>query len=282
VFAEPLSAHPTLAAFGGGAGRADEITDIDLHHNLFANTGWRNVLADVKRIRFVNNAVYNWSRWATRLGGGINADVIGNVYKRGPYPAVAGYSHEIGAWPGQVHGTESSGTMSLYVTGNKGPNNSDPAANNWASMVQRIRDSNNAEIGLLPTTYQRSTPLAPAGVPIVAESANTVQTSLEAAVGASRRLACDGTWVAARDAADARLIREFVSGTAGFVPTTQADVGGYPTITQGAACADSDSDGMPDAWETARGLDPRNPSDRNGTSVRPPYTNLEAYLGGSP
>ena len=31
-----------------------------------------------------------------------------------------------------------------------------------------------------------------------------------------------------------------------------------------AASADSDHDGMPDAWEREHGLDPANPADRNG------------------
>jgi hypothetical protein len=37
-----------------------------------------------------------------------------------------------------------------------------------------------------------------------------------------------------------------------------------------------------DAWEIATGLNPYDPADRNGFTVRPPYTNLEAYLAGSP
>ncbi len=34
---------------------------------------------------------------------------------------------------------------------------------------------------------------------------------------------------------------------------------------------------MPDAWETAQELDPRNPEDRNGVCADG-YTNLEHYL----
>ncbi|MDB4932957.1 MAG: hypothetical protein JWM10_5441 [Myxococcaceae bacterium] len=50
-----------------------------------------------------------------------------------------------------------------------------------------------------------------------------------------------------------------------------------------AAPADADSDGMPDAWETAHGLNP-NAQDHNGTNVSVSmtgvagYTNLECYL----
>jgi len=35
---------------------------------------------------------------------------------------------------------------------------------------------------------------------------------------------------------------------------------------------------MPDAWEMAQGLDPQNPSDRNGDRNCDGYTNLEESL----
>ena len=44
------------------------------------------------------------------------------------------------------------------------------------------------------------------------------------------------------------------------------------------APADTDHDGMPDAWEQAHGLDPRNPSDRNADPDGNGYTSLEDYL----
>jgi hypothetical protein len=40
---------------------------------------------------------------------------------------------------------------------------------------------------------------------------------------------------------------------------------------------DTDQDGMPDAWETARKLDPKQ-SDNNGDEDKDGYTNLEEYL----
>ena len=39
----------------------------------------------------------------------------------------------------------------------------------------------------------------------------------------------------------------------------------------------SDNDGIPDAWETAHGLDPRNPRD-NAHVMPSRYTAIEEYL----
>jgi hypothetical protein len=88
-----------------------------------------------------------------------------------------------------------------------------------------------------------------------------------ATVGASRP---------ARDAVDARLI-EHVRTHTGRLINSQAEVGGWPDLKSVAAPLDTDRDGMPDAWETARGLDPKSPADGKAIAESG-YTNLEAYL----
>ncbi len=56
---------------------------------------------------------------------------------------------------------------------------------------------------------------------------------------------------------------------------------GYPAYASGTPPADSDNDGMPDAWELAHGLNPSDASDRNGLNLSGQgYTNLEVYLNG--
>ena len=59
---------------------------------------------------------------------------------------------------------------------------------------------------------------------------------------------------------------------------SQDEVGGWPVLKSTPPPKDSDQDGMPDAWEKARGLNPNNPEDRNGDANGDGYTNLEDYL----
>lgn len=61
----------------------------------------------------------------------------------------------------------------------------------------------------------------------------------------------------------------------------------YPSLQaaegEASVVVDTDRDGMPDAWETAHGLDPNDPTDGNlcSLSTLSGYTNLEFYLNGA-
>lgn len=57
-----------------------------------------------------------------------------------------------------------------------------------------------------------------------------------------------------------------------------ADWSPWPTLISATAPIDSDSDGMPDEWELANGLNPQNAGDAQGTSVDGRYPNIEVYL----
>ncbi len=79
-----------------------------------------------------------------------------------------------------------------------------------------------------------------------------------------------------RDAVDERIVSEVLSGR-GRIIDTPSEGGGWPELETGTAYTDTDRDGMPDDWETARGLNPNDPAD--GKLAGPEgYTNLELYL----
>ena len=88
-----------------------------------------------------------------------------------------------------------------------------------------------------------------------------------------------------RDAIDRRIIEEVRTGIATYgengIITTPSDVGGWPTLATGPAPEDSDSDGMPDAWESRYGLDPSDASDGPKDKDGDGCTNVEEYLNGT-
>jgi hypothetical protein len=81
----------------------------------------------------------------------------------------------------------------------------------------------------------------------------------------------------ARDAVDTRIINDVRNGT-GSIIDSQDQVGGWPRLKSSMAQKDMDRDGMPDAWEEQNGLNPQDPTDRNGDLNKDGYTNLEEYL----
>jgi hypothetical protein len=83
---------------------------------------------------------------------------------------------------------------------------------------------------------------------------------------------------------DQRIVEEARTGTATHgnngIITTPADVGGWPELKSSAAPVDSDHDGMPDAWEKDRELNPDDPSDGAKDRDGDGYTNVEEYING--
>jgi pectate lyase len=273
ILAEPLEGHSTNFITGGQTSALSEMVgDVDIHHTLFMNSSHRNPLVKTPTLRFVNNIIYNWGFYATQTVGGVSSDIIGNLYKKGPSSPG---NHEVQAATGGVLG----GNPSIYIAGNKGPYNSNPAADNWP-MVAYVTGENGRETGPLSLDFRRSSPMAAQTFPITADSVLDLETILLPTVGASHRLDQYGNWVANRDAVDERLIQEYQAGR-GTISTHEDDVGGFPTIASGTPYQDSDHDGMPDEWENLHGFDPNDPSDGPVDADRDGYTNVEEYLNGT-
>jgi hypothetical protein len=156
------------------------------------------------------------------------------------------------------------------------------------------------DVGCSTAAHRTSIP----GLPIAqSDAASTLKRVLlgDGGAGASRRLDCRGRWVLSRHPTDERIAWYVLHGggpdgdagpraadavarlnamdTRGAVPRIAIDARGIPRVAAGAPCADLDHDGMPDEWEIARGLDPRDA--RDGAAVAPDgHTNLEHYLNG--
>ena len=104
--------------------------------------------------------------------------------------------------------------------------------------------------------------------PYTFENAATAYEKVLARAGESR----------VRDAVDERIVSQ-VNARIGSIPNTQDDVGGWPEIAEvhRPVDFDTDGDGMPNAYEIARGLNPDDAADRNIVG-EDGYTNLEKYL----
>jgi pectate lyase len=272
---ESIRGHGVGPGIGNSNGTTAAFTDDDFHHDFLSNATHRLPETSSGTMRWVNNIVYNWSFYASAMLGFQKSDFIGNIYKAGPLNPEA-QKHELHF--ASVSNGWDDGPPSVYLLDNKGPNQSNPSGDQWA-MASRIKGENLEEIGPVPAAWRRASPLAAGAFPIVPDDVNGLEGSLFATVGDSQRLDCKGNWVPNRDAVDARLIKEYQTST-GTVPASEDMVGGFPVIDPGKTCVDSDHDGMPDEWELAHGLNPKNPAD--GAKVTSDgYTNLEHFLNGN-
>ena len=102
--------------------------------------------------------------------------------------------------------------------------------------------------------------------PVGTDTAETACVRVLQSAGASR----------SRDAADRAIVRS-VTAKSGALIDSPKQVGGWPRLRTRRSPADTDGDGMPDAWEAANGLDPRNPAD-GAALAGAGASNLETYL----
>lgn len=234
------------------------------HHNLLAHHSSRSPRFHGSRthgqprseiVDFQNNVIYNWGANSSYGGEGGSYNLVANYYKAGP--ATKRQNRIVEPWDG---------TGRWYVADNYVAGFPIITKDNWAGGVQ----------GKFWKKVRIASPVAvPAIVRQPAEQA--YQLVLENA----------GAVLPKRDAVDARIIEEVKTGSATFggswgqgsgIIDSQRQVGGWPELKTANVPIDTDHDGMPDDWELAHGLDPRDPDDRNLTRKGAGDTNLEAYL----
>ncbi|MBN1788433.1 MAG: hypothetical protein JW806_08575 [Sedimentisphaerales bacterium] len=252
--------------YGSIIGGSDN-SGITYHHNLYAHHrarsprpgNYNNLTVDPCGLicDFRNNLVYNWGgTYAGYNADGSNGtnsitnmNFIGNYYKRG--------SNSTGSYAF----SETTKTSRAYFNGNwmQGAEPSDP----W-SLVIFSGTWSEAEKNI----YKQAGPIDVA--PVTTDDGSTAYSRILAHAGAS---------LPVRDAVDKRIINDVINGT-GSIIDDEDEVGGWDVLNSLPAPNDVDHDGMPDAWETANGLNINDANDRNGYDLDPAYTNLEVYLNG--
>ncbi|HZG86924.1 OmpL47-type beta-barrel domain-containing protein [Paenibacillus sp.] len=241
VIAEGLLTH----SMGG----LIEMNTITMHHNLYAHNNDRNPKTK-GQIDFVNNIVYNWGGYPYVAGGESGTkgygNVVGNYFIAGINSANPQYA--------VVRGNEN---YSLYLDNNRIDSNKNgvlDGTDTGAGMMEAERPS-----VLVPERFEYP--------PVHTQEPEAAYEYILDHAGASL----------ARDAVDVRIV-DSVRTQTGAIIGHENDVGGFPELPRATAPADTDRDGMPDAWELSQGLDPNDAADRNGDADGDGYTNLEEYL----
>jgi hypothetical protein len=98
-----------------------------------------------------------------------------------------------------------------------------------------------------------------------------------AEVAFDRVLQAAGCTLPLRDAVDERIVADVRAGHARVI-ADPSEVGGWPTLAPGTPPADTDHDGMPDAWERQHGFDPTDSRDGPQDADGDGYTNVEEFL----
>ncbi|SDL30596.1 pectate lyase family protein [Siphonobacter aquaeclarae] len=258
--------------------------------NLWADNAGRNPSIGWNGIfNFANNVIFNWVH-RSMDGGDYTAlyNIINNYYKPGPMtPKDSPLSHRILK---PESGRSKLGYLVFgraYVSGNIVEGNDRVTKDNWDGGVQ-VEDR--ADAGKYTAAMKWNEPLPMPKLTIL-----PTQKAYDYV------LANAGATLPKRDAVDTRVVEQVRTGKITYredvkLPETQfkhrrlpidsykkgiitdiVQVGGYPEY-KGKPYTDTDSDGMPDAWETKHGLNPKDASDAAKDRDKDGYTNIEEYL----
>ena len=230
---------------------------VTLHHDLWAHNAARNPrlgddygrppwpLFDVR-----NNVIYDYGGIASGMtGDNLRANYVGNYVRPGPSSDTK---------RGIVVLTDTA-AVSYHVAGNMVEGRPGLTADNRL-IFDRVEAGGRRLVTLAAEPFD-----AP---PVRTTGAEQALREVLADVGATRPR---------RDAIDARVVRE-AEVLSGRIIDSQNEVGGWPVYASGPAPPDADEDGVPDAWERARGLDPGDPRDGTRVAGLEGYTHLEVYL----
>jgi hypothetical protein len=293
IFSEALNTYHH--AFGSTIGGLNST----FHHNLWAsNTGRNPSVGMYGDFTFANNVVFNY-RHRTVDGGDHRSffNIINNTFKPGPGTPDEPIAYRLLKPESERSKTVVDNFGKAYVDGNIVYGNARVTKDNWDGGVQP--DSKAPVEKVLPTIRVaepfRHAPLA------IQPAQDAFETVLENS----------GATLPTRDAVDQRVVKMVKTGdvakatiapeskakaaavrydqkwidemaemvTKGFI-TDPSEVGGYPRY-EGTPYTDTDGDGLPDAWETKHGLDPKNASDATSDLNGDGYMNIEAFINGT-
>ncbi|MES2275512.1 MAG: polysaccharide lyase [Bacteroidota bacterium] len=266
--------------------------------NLWAdNTGRNPSIGWTDVYHFVNNVVFNWHH-RTMDGGDYtsNFNIINNYFKPGPVtPKNEPVGHRILKPESGRSKLKEKYFGHVYISGNVVEGFPEVTKDNWNGGVQ-VEDGSGKELadaGKYKDVMKTDVPFPFPHAPISVLTADQAYKFVIVNAGAT---------LPVRDAVDARITEQVRTGKITYkemntdtafqfkirklpkdsykmgIITAPWQVGGYPEY-KGTPYKDSDNDGLPDDWELAHGLNPKDGKDsalpaKNGGG----YTNIEVYL----
>lgn len=248
------SKHPKGPHGYGSLARANG--PVSLHHNLWIHNRARNPrLGDnygkppYPVFDFRNNVIYDFGDTCSGLTQGIfPVNYVANYIRPGP-SSKARTPITVG----------SPSDLTFFLRDNIFEGNEVLTADN-SQFFNRVESDGKRQVRVVDQPFEAA--------PVQTTSAGEAFEAVLATVGAS---------VPVRDAVDARIVDQ-VRRRQGAIIDSQTQVGGWPEYRSAAAPQDSDNDGIPDAWETAHGLNPHDPADAGLDRDGDGYTNVEEYL----
>ncbi len=277
------------------------------HHNLLANNYSRSPRFNGARgedylvfIEYVNNVNYNFGKSNACYGGENTADIneynelnsahecnfMSNYYKTGAaYTDASSVVYVSSSYARS--GATSWAPAQWYVDGNVIEGNETGTSDNWKAMAVETYslDQIKSEERIVPeNAYYKYSVVGNSGT---YEPSRYMMYDFETAEQAFTTVV-DEAGTVNRDKVEQRIADEAKNGTytysgskqslTGIIDLESDAEGFFDYSADYTVPADSDSDGMPDDWETANGLDPTL-ADQNTANVDG-YTALEVYLNG--
>lgn len=282
---EPNAKHPVGPMTDATSGPASGSTNLDFHHNLHINIGHRLPLWNTKSGRWQNNIVYNWDWFAALFQGGCDVDIISNYYVRGNLNVGDNGGHGHPFEMSMVQSTDDQsrsmpGPGSFYVKGNYDSKLLTNPRGDQTLLCAQVPEEGASEVGPMPTSWYRSTPLASPKYPIVDDSnfdLATLESKILPTVGNSIQLNADGSFTTRRDPDDQRVIQQYIARGPGNFFNGQFP---SPSIAAGTPYISSQHDGIADQWKQLHGFDTSDPAFYNKISQRAGIPYIECFLYG--
>jgi hypothetical protein len=292
IFSEALNTYNH--SFGSTIGGYNST----FHHNLWAcNAGRNPSVGMIYDFTFANNVLFNW-RHRTIDGGDHRSyySIINNYLKPGPVtPRRDSVRYRLLKPESRRANPPVDDYGKAYVAGNIVEGNRRVTADNWdggvqlesigdsATILPKVRAEKpypHSYLELEPAEAAYESVLANAGATKprrdavderVVEMVRTGRVTAEPREDISEQLSEVGYSTQVIDAITSMVPKGII--------TDIREVGGYPEYS-GQPYEDSDSDGMPNEWETQYGLNPEEASDAADDLNGDGYTNIEDFLNG--